>query len=446
MKRRDFLSTSVGLAGATLLPALARGADPCPPPVLSVGSGASVNTSCGPPAAPGAAPAWFTGLAEKTWTKIATGTGQRLVDVSPSPSLTIDGRTLDSLITSWTGGCVDQNRGEFVMAANGGHAAYAGNECYVCKVRTDTPRWYRLNDPTPAASVLFDPPTSGVAQNADGRMRTVHNWHRMCFANGKVWHPSQDAYYSPTNSVQGVWSFDRDSFGDDPRAWPVAWANNPGPWRSYGVVSSSGAFLGGPSAFDRVSGLIWSFGEQNPNTYPYWSVDTRTGASRVYTGSAPFTHFGSQWAVVAHDLRILMVSDYASTNIWVLNLDSPASGLVPRPSAGGQSNIYGFGGVYHKPSKAVLTYDPMKSSGGVIRKLQIPTTSSGAYDPNGTFVWSSVAAASGSTTPATERSDYQGTYSKFNIIEDMGNGQSCLVLVTGVASYTYAYRLPVAGV
>jgi hypothetical protein len=47
MKRRDFLVTSAGLAGAAALPSVGFGqTKPCPPPSLSAGGGTSVTTSC----------------------------------------------------------------------------------------------------------------------------------------------------------------------------------------------------------------------------------------------------------------------------------------------------------------------------------------------------------------------------------------------------------------
>jgi hypothetical protein len=441
MKRREFLGVSAGLAG-TLLPVLRANARPCPPPTLSVAGGGSTTTTC----PSGSAPAWFEALPDRAWTKIASASGRRLVDVGPQPPLTIEGRTLDSIITSWTGACVDQTRGELLMAANGGHAAYAGNECYILRIRSDTPRWHRLNDPTPASHVIIEP-ASGPAQYADGRMRSVHNWNRMQFHNGKVWHPSQDAYYSPTHSVAAVWSFNRDSLGDDAAGWPAPWRDDKGPWTSHGLVGiGSASFIGGPSALDRVGNKIWSFPEANGGSFPYWSVDTRTGAIQTFTGTGPNPHFGGQWAIVAHDLRILVVSDQNSSNVFVMDLTNPQAGVTARPTSGGQSGLTWFGGVYHERSKAILTYEVTKLGGGNIRKLKIPTRSDGKYDPAGSFEWSTISPAGGGVVPTVERQDYAGTYSKFNIVEDMGNGQSCLVPVTGIADFTYVYKVPSFGV
>ena len=51
MRRRDLILGSAGLAGG-LIPGLGRAAEPCPPPLVSVGGGTSASTAC-PSASPG---------------------------------------------------------------------------------------------------------------------------------------------------------------------------------------------------------------------------------------------------------------------------------------------------------------------------------------------------------------------------------------------------------
>src|SRR5262245_28335501 len=124
MKRRHFIALT-SLAGA-MLPALTLAATPCPPPAVAVEGGTSVNTTCddgqddGPP---GSAPSWFLNLPDATWSSIAVdGT---ISKVLPSPIPDAHGGDRPGAITdAWTGGAVDQNRGEYLMAANGGHADY----------------------------------------------------------------------------------------------------------------------------------------------------------------------------------------------------------------------------------------------------------------------------------------------------------------------------------
>jgi hypothetical protein len=95
--------------------------------------------------------------------------------------------------------------------------------------------------------------------------------------------------------------------------------------------------------------------------------------------------------------------------------------------------------VYHKPSRGVLVWN---DSGSSLRKLSIPS------NPLGTgYAWSTIGPGSGNAvTPRAFDGDFNGAFSKFNLIEDMGNGQSALCLVTSNAGPVYMYKLPVAGV
>jgi hypothetical protein len=79
--------------------------------------------------------------------------------------------------------------------------------------------------------------------------------------------------------------------------------------------------------------------------------------------------------------------------------------------------------------------------GGQIRKLVIPTTGS-AYNPSGQWVWSTI--SPGGATPTAAGG--QGTYSKWNIVEDMGNGRAAIVFCGGISLPTFVYKVPVAGI
>jgi hypothetical protein len=65
---------------------------------------------------------------------------------------------------------------------------------------------------------------------------------------------------------------------------------------------------------------------------------------------------------------------------------------------------------------------------------------------------STVVAGSGSANPSTGvptgggNASGQYTWSKFNIVEDMGNGQSGLVVCMDTSQPVYVYKLPVQGV
>jgi hypothetical protein len=77
-----------------------------------------------------------------------------------------------------------------------------------------------------------------------------------------------------------------------------------------------------------------------------------------------------------------------------------------------------------------------------LRRLEIPTRPDGSFDPKGAFRYSTVPGAGDVATTAT---NYRGTYGKFNIVEDMGDGQSALVLATDTNGPVLVYKLPTGG-
>ena len=92
--------------------------------------------------------------------------------------------------------------------------------------------------------------------------------------------------------------------------------------------------------------------------------------------------------------------------------------------------------MYHKPSRAILCWD---GDGVNLRKLAIPASI------GSTWTWSRVSPASGNSVTPTA-AETNGTFGRFNIIEDMGNGQSALCVVNSTTGPTFVYKLPVAGV
>lgn len=480
MKRREFLSA--GLAAA-VLPQIGRAASkPCPPSTIGIVGGPTTNTSC---AAQAGAPAWFESMPENTWIAVAGGIGRRIYDVRPNPAVGASnaafagGNGLAAVTTTWTGGCVDQARGELILAANGGHDGYYGNEVYACALKSEQPTWVRLTDPTPDSHLRKDATSSyGVpAFNNDvgpqgyGRMRSVHGYNRCCFGGGKVWYAGQDSYASgPGGSAMAVWWFDRDALGDGPFPQPHV-ANEPFPWRFHGMALEQalypGPFESSPSAFDRVGRKVWSL-SNNADPVVVWSVDTQSGAISRYSGAVGAVRysgkqaiFGGMWAAIAHDLGVLIAPLFRTPAVAVLDLNAPERGFTVHaatpeidwdPNRRLGTGTYavapgeqapGYGASYQLATSSVLVGCPWMN-GDRIRRLSVPTRVSGGnriFDPSGTFVWSELRPSPGGAA-LTFPSDYQGSFGKFNMVEDMGNGRTALVVVTDVMGPVYVYKLP----
>ncbi len=279
----------------------------------------------------GSAPAWFVAQTPGVWIAIAGEPGERVSDVVPSPvpvnpAGEVSGSPA-SIMAAWTGGAVDQARGEYILCANGGHADYSGNEAYALALREAIPRWRRLSDPTPNNQIFYnEPPGASGAVNGDGRPRAMHSTFE-AFGDGRVWFGLQNAYASPAGGLsKAVWSYNRDALGA--AATPLPWtASNLGPWEFHGMVPTpydGSALKFGVSVFDRVGHKVWSLSGSGANSSVYWSVDTQGttfGTINAYAANQSFGSWGG-WAVVAHDLRILVAGDSYRNVITVLDLEA----------------------------------------------------------------------------------------------------------------------------
>ena len=457
MQRREFL-IKAGLVGAAA-PALARAAVPCPAPKVSGAGSASVMTAC---PQPGTAPTWFLNMPDQTWTAIAGGAGYgaayqngaRAADVGPS------GGTPAAIVSAWNGAMVDQSLGEFQMAAQGGHSDYGGNEVYVCQITAAVPGWVRLCDPTPTSA---QGPTVTTKNTdfpyADGRVRAGHTYNNQVAANGIIWKPCVPAQYDSTEDTSCIYYFNRASLNG--QTLPVPYTSSP--WidtHVLGMASWSGGNIGsgpvegGSAVYDRFTGNIWQMlvAGVNGSGQGVYSFTT-TNLSSVTATQWPFglgSGSGVRWGALAYGLRnatdsgVWIVFDNGSGGRLLLaDLQNPSSNphgalTVATMSGSFPAFTYGGGAVYHAASRAVLVWD---NSGANIVKVAVPVTA----PLTGTYAISTVTpSASNAVTPSAANSN--GTYGRFNIIEDMGNGQSALVVYNDITQPIYVYKLPVAGI
>lgn len=379
-----------------------------------------------------AVPAWFSAMGDKEW---ATPVSNTIADVG----------TGDSGITNaWTGGCVDQDYKELILAANGGHGDYSGNEVYACQFNQDTPAWVRLTDPSTAQT--------GDSRNdngaySDGSPRSRHGWGHTAWGNGKVWITAQTGMYNGGEQSSAAFMFDRASLGSGP--FPVSAAA--APWTALGKVfstapsnSSNYSWQSGSAAYDSVNNRVWACCEYTvaSPTHAFWSFDGDTGAITTYpSANTPFAGgatLGSSKSMFIDGYWVILAPNRSS--VLILDPADPNSGFTEKSTTGSPSGFDGTAGaVYHEASRAILVWDT--SYGSTIRKLAVPVDLTG-----GTWTWSSVAASGGVTPPGSLDGDFQGVRSKFNIINDVGNGQGALVAVCNVTGSTYAYKLPAGGV
>lgn len=389
--------------------------------------------------AAGSAPAWFNSQSDNTWTAIASSTGQRITDHIPSPVPHVDtfGDSPNSICTAWTGGSVDQVRKEYLLCANGGHGDYPGNECYALTLTAATPAWRRISAPTPNSSMTNWPNSGPDGLNLDGRPRAMHNTFQ-CFGNGRVWMPYMNSVTSGNGGhFNRQISFNRDLLGA--ALTPAPYSTNP--WNDYGSLSGVNNNVAGfgVAVHHNVRNRAYGLAGNGANNTNWWFVNTSGGSigtGQAFTSSQTFGHWGT-WAVCASDLDIVVAGDHLRNAVCVLNCATNTWTQVTNITGSGyyQQNA---GGAYCPINKTIAVGNP-PTVGNTFLKLQIPT-SGGAYNPSGQWVWSQVAGGGSTITSVTDKA-----FSRWNIVEDMGNGRSALVFVGGIAMSTFVYKIPAAG-
>ena len=498
MNRREFL-VSTAAVSTGVLPLVAN-ADlrPCLPATVGVKGGIAISNSCTGVA--GSAPNWFVNLPFRTWTELAGGAGAssdwqrgaRLTDVAPVPTPgSVIGDAYDkdvgAIVNNWTGFVVDQDRGHLISAAAGGHWGYMGNEVYRLDLHSQTPGWARVLDPTPdvyegkpllssrgfgsnpfkqdidspEAMTHYDwsGPTGRASPKPYGRLRPLHNYNTFQFANGRVW------VCPPTGANGQCFALDYDGIANG--TVPKEWSLSANPWTHIGkiggrVVNAGAAnFTGTPTVLDTKRNRLWGFLRYYGVA---WSVDVSPGVlaqSRIaYFKDGAFSLGGLYdnsecWAVYCEDLDIIVMSIWTVDNVGTARLavfnaasmpsDSwtVAPGNVPLfgsattddPGSPAPRNRKGYGAVYDKRTRSILVYDPQGIVEGKIATLKVPDN-----PRTGLWQWSLRPAAASSVAVQTAAA-WQGAFSKFNVIRDMGNGQACLVAATREDGPTYVYKL-----
>lgn len=403
----------------------------------------------------GGAPTWFLNMADKTWAVVAQGAagvaayqkGNRISDVVPNP---LPPGSTSAIVTAWTGASVSQTLKEYYLPAQGGHTDYQGNEVYVLNVQGAVPGWQRIWGPTPNSQILttalgYNPP---AFSDGDGNPRSTHGWFNVfCDNNGRLWltminaQPNGDwgtnTYSIDRNNTAAGWMYHG-------RLYPTIPGGSPG--SSFGWQSGAGAF-------DPSTNKIW----KRADFYVSAGVVSIDCAAAVAAGPqsqttgpqvAGCTFFENHdvvgvspvpSAITSGTVTPCWVQILPSGAINVLDLSNPAGGLLTPSSSGTALTVNGEGAVWHAASNALLIGDI--SLGASIKKLALSSN-----DPRtATYTWSTVAPAAGNTVTPTADSGYNGHFAKWQIINDMGNGQSAIVVCPSLSA-VYVYKLPAAGV
>jgi hypothetical protein len=408
-------------------------------------------------------------MQDNTWIAIADGSGaagtggNRINQVLPSPvpNSGLSGEGPSGIASAWCGASTDQRRGEVMLVAGGGHADYPGNEGYALALRDSRPGWRRISEPTPQARLTQLTVTNGVMTYSDGRPRADHNSGWPVWGDGRIWFGAQSAATSGNGDAgSGAYSYNRDALGT--ALTPMPHTDNGGainPWQIHGQVpgmelaQSNGAYTFGSACFDRYTHQYWAFaGFGWDRTTPfYWRVKTigpTLGARQAFQANNGNPFFNCGWAVSLYDLGgYILLCDVANQRMILFDprLEGQLSAFTVVSNISGTFRLNTkCSAHYIARNNTIAVIDP-SAYGREINRIAVPTTVTNGrkvLNPSGTWAGSILSPSGPSfTLPA----DAGKTYTRIQLVEDMGDGRSALVYVPRIDAPTYVYKIPAGG-
>lgn len=184
-------------------------------------------------------------------------------------------------------------------------------------------------------------------------------------------------------------------------------------------------------AADRQIIVILPSGSNSGVHVLYQSIDNMSGSAVLTNTNDHGVSAGPQAAIDTTNNILLMRGD--TVYKWLkLTSSATKTGAYNTLSVTGTPAPYTSAFHWHAPSNAFITWD---GSGGLYKLT--PTVSSGNYT---SAVWTQVAGAGGAT-PVLDGL-MNGMWNKVQLVNDMGNGNSALVIVPRYASPdVYVMRL-----
>jgi len=402
VKRRDFLFKSGGFLGA-IIPAAAIGqVRPCPP----VWSEDESPSRCGQ--GEQGVPVWFASLGNLEATAPVTNW---LGASGVKDPLASSHGSHAAIITAWTGMGLDQESKTAFMLHNGGHSDYFGNEVYSVDLSRESPAWVRRRNASVATG------SGDITKFSDGRPCADHTSSLHVAAEGRWFTPGMSSTnYNGGGARQQWWEYD--TAAED--------------YIDLGSTHAGGGGGGfGTACWDKnARHVITVFDNNQSPSIEFQSIDNMSG-SAVLLNNNHLNTANPIISAVDTTNKVLLVR--AQSQYYFVRIDTNANRrsawtvLSASGTASDRKNVLWW----HEPSQAFITW----GGGNTIRKLT-PTVSGGAYT---SLAWSRVSVG-GSSLPSSGPA--AGMYDKVNYIEDMGNGDSALVVVPRYANPdTYVIRI-----
>lgn len=389
VKRRDFLLKSGSVLGAMIPAAAIAQTRPCPP-VLS-GSGSSSSCGQGPT---GGVPGWFASLGNLEATApVSNWLGASGVKDPRAGSL----GNHEGIIVAWTGMGLDQDSKTAFMLHNGGHSDYFGNEVYSVDLSADVPAWVRRRDASTATG------SGNISKFSDGRPCSDHTANLYVAAEGR--------WFTP-----GMNSTNYNGFGHRNQWWEYNTAAED--YIDLGTNHYGAGASFGTAIYDKNARHVITIHDNNATpSITFTSLDAMRSTHSVENNS-PLNVAQSPMAAVDTTNKILLLRAGSYYRWLKIDTDANRRGSLNTVSVSGSAPDSRHQIYWHEASQAFITW----GGGNNIRKLT-PTVSGGNYT---SMTWSNVSVG-GTSMPSS--GPPAGMYDKINLLQDMGNGDSALVIV-----------------
>lgn len=358
-------------------------------------------------------PTWRTGMAVRTWLSVP---GNTIDAINPryiqalNPNYPNAGPWSGSqnvgpqscVVDTWNGGQWVESERKYYCGPNGGHGDYAGNETYIWSA--DTGLWTMGKPPSGAIGYsqginlnahVAEAPYTTNGKYTDGRVRSYHSYNNFAVRRGKPWFFGGSVYpegQGPNNRSR-IWEWDA--------------ATND--WAERSAFTIDGLVNAG-CVYDPKRDVIWYGG--NPGASRY-DPNTQTLVSGGVNLNAPTSNyaylmrydtvrdclvsFASNADGQTQRFSVAKLSPSFTTGVRINAVGTPP----PEPNRG--SGVWGI--AYDHDRDRYLVW----WSGTTVYVLTPPAV--GTDPTTGTWTWSSLTPASGSTNPGTPTPN--GVYGRF---------------------------------
>lgn len=393
------------------------------------------------------APAWFTSLSNLTWaTPVSNWVGSVIDPLANGENHGNEGQS--AVYNDWTGAGLDQTRNTIFMLGNGGHVGYWGNEVYALDFTQPSPAWVRRRNATASQTVGPAQFAGTVNTQNDGRPPSDHTGCDTVSGNGRWIKAGLGGTPYVGNPVENRW-YEYSPFSATTPAGTTL-SGLADDWISLGngYSAATGTTTQCSACYDPIKNQIIKVhggaGAVSVEYVPFPALTvTSTNVNNLVLNEAI--------AAIDYTNGIILVraghgpGQGGNFYVWLNYLGNPTGAWTWIPNA----SVTGIGTDipdrqsfwWHPQSHAFITWG--RTLG--LQKIVPAVTGSGNSRGYSSLTISTVSVSG--TAPVFGIANGNPMYNKVQMVNDMGNGQSMLVVIPAYANPDiFVCKIPLGGV